>query len=102
LLNGFLEVGLRSYADGCDGTHPVGYLEVWYLAESHRRHGVGATSPSVSRSPNVPSSIARPSESSIALLCERPLSRTEETTLRALGSKIARAEVAADSKLGPT
>jgi len=42
LLNGFLEVGLRSYADGCDGTHPVGYVEGWYVAESHRRHGVGA------------------------------------------------------------
>jgi aminoglycoside 6'-N-acetyltransferase I len=42
LLNGFLEVGLRSYADGCDGTHPVGYVEGWYVVESHRRHGVGA------------------------------------------------------------
>jgi aminoglycoside 6'-N-acetyltransferase I len=42
LLNGFLEVGLRSYADGCDGTHPVAYVEGWYVADSHRRHGVGA------------------------------------------------------------
>jgi aminoglycoside 6'-N-acetyltransferase I len=42
LLSGFLEVGLRSYADGCDGTHPVGYVEGWYVAESHRRRGVGA------------------------------------------------------------
>jgi aminoglycoside 6'-N-acetyltransferase I len=42
LLNGFLEVGLRSCADGCDRTHPVGYVEGWYVAESHRRNGVGA------------------------------------------------------------
>jgi aminoglycoside 6'-N-acetyltransferase I len=42
LLNGFLEVGLRSYADGCDGTYAVGYVEGWYVAELHRRRGVGA------------------------------------------------------------
>jgi aminoglycoside 6'-N-acetyltransferase I len=97
LLNGFLEVGLRSYADGCDGTHPVAYVEGWYVAESHRGHGAGAallraaeewaraqgcreiasdtpvsnnlsqpTSPSASRSPNAPSSIARPSESHLS------------------------------------
>jgi len=39
---GFVEVGLRSTADGCDWAHPVGYIEGWYVAESHRRRGVGA------------------------------------------------------------
>ena len=41
-LVGFLEVGLRSHADGCDPTHPVGFLEGWFVKESHRRTGVGA------------------------------------------------------------
>jgi aminoglycoside 6'-N-acetyltransferase I len=40
-LAGFLEVGLRSSADGCKESHPVGYVEGWYVAEKHRRHGVG-------------------------------------------------------------
>lgn len=40
-LAGFLEAGLRSYADGCDATHPVGYVEGWYVAEKWRRQGVG-------------------------------------------------------------
>lgn len=40
-LTGFLEAGLRSYADGCDPSHPVGYVEGWYVAESHRRQGIG-------------------------------------------------------------
>src|SRR5579862_9550827 len=39
---GFVEVGLRSTADGCDWTRAVGYVEGWYVAESHRRRGVGA------------------------------------------------------------
>ena len=39
---GFVEVGLRSTADGCDWTRAVGYIEGWYVAESHRRRGVGA------------------------------------------------------------
>ncbi|HUE42072.1 MAG TPA: GNAT family N-acetyltransferase [Candidatus Sulfotelmatobacter sp.] len=39
---GFVEVGLRSTADGCDWAHAVGYVEGWYVAESHRRRGVGA------------------------------------------------------------
>ena len=38
---GFLEAGLRSHADGCDESHPVGYVEGWYVAETHRRQGVG-------------------------------------------------------------
>lgn len=41
-LVGFLEVGLRSCADGCDIAHPVGYVEGWYVVESHRGQGVGA------------------------------------------------------------
>jgi aminoglycoside 6'-N-acetyltransferase I len=39
---GFVEVGLRSAADHCDWSHPVGYVEGWYVAEGHRRRGVGA------------------------------------------------------------
>ena len=41
-IGGFLEVGLRSVADGCDPAQPVGYVEGWYVADSHRRRGVGA------------------------------------------------------------
>jgi len=40
-LAGFLEAGLRSYADGCDASHPVGYVEGWYVAKKWRRQGVG-------------------------------------------------------------
>ena len=42
-LAGFAEVTLRSRADGCDPSRPVGYLEGWYIVESHRRRGYGAT-----------------------------------------------------------
>jgi aminoglycoside 6'-N-acetyltransferase I len=42
LLAGFIEVGLRSHADGCDTRRPVGFVEGWFVAESHRRRGVGA------------------------------------------------------------
>ena len=41
-LAGFLEAGLRSYADGCETSHPVGYVEGWFVAESCRRRGIGA------------------------------------------------------------
>jgi aminoglycoside 6'-N-acetyltransferase I len=37
----FADAALRSYADGCE-TSPVGYLEGWFVAESHRRRGIGA------------------------------------------------------------
>jgi aminoglycoside 6'-N-acetyltransferase I len=40
-LAGFLEVGLRSHADHCDPTHPVGYVEGWYIQEKSRRRGIG-------------------------------------------------------------
>jgi aminoglycoside 6'-N-acetyltransferase I len=40
-LLGFLEVGLRSHADGCDPAVPVGYVEGWYVAEGHRHQGIG-------------------------------------------------------------
>jgi aminoglycoside 6'-N-acetyltransferase I len=39
---GFVEVGLRSHADGCDPSHPVGYLEGWYVDPDWRRRKVGA------------------------------------------------------------
>jgi aminoglycoside 6'-N-acetyltransferase I len=40
-LLGFIEVGLRSHADVCDPSHPVGYVEGWYVVEAHRRKGIG-------------------------------------------------------------
>jgi aminoglycoside 6'-N-acetyltransferase I len=38
---GFIEVGLRSHADGCDTHQAVGFIEGWYVESSHRRGGVG-------------------------------------------------------------
>lgn len=40
-LAGFLEIDLRSHADGCNPSRPVGYVEGWYVAESQRHMGVG-------------------------------------------------------------
>lgn len=40
-LMGFLEVDLRSHADGCNPSQPVGYIEGWYVAVDHRHRGVG-------------------------------------------------------------
>ncbi|HEY3113246.1 MAG TPA: GNAT family N-acetyltransferase [Gemmatimonadaceae bacterium] len=37
---GFVEVGSRPYADGCD-TSPVGYIEAWYVEPDVRRSGYG-------------------------------------------------------------
>jgi aminoglycoside 6'-N-acetyltransferase I len=37
---GFLEVGLREYAEGAS-TSPVGYLEGWYASPQFRNQGVG-------------------------------------------------------------
>lgn len=39
-IAGFIELSLRSHVDGCE-THPVGYIEGWYVAESVRGTGVG-------------------------------------------------------------
>jgi aminoglycoside 6'-N-acetyltransferase I len=39
---GFIEAGLRSCADGCDMSRPVGYVEGWYVAENCRRAGIGS------------------------------------------------------------
>lgn len=38
---GFVEVGLRSHADGCDGRYPVGFVEGWYVLPRLQRQGVG-------------------------------------------------------------
>src|SRR5512146_2910120 len=40
-LAGFVEVDLRSHADGCNPAQPVGYIEGWYVAEAYRERGVG-------------------------------------------------------------
>jgi aminoglycoside 6'-N-acetyltransferase I len=40
-LVGFLDVGLRSHADGCDPSRAVGFVEGWYVAEDHRHQGIG-------------------------------------------------------------
>jgi len=39
-LGGFLEAGIRKYADGCE-TSPVGYIEGWYVDEDLRGQGIG-------------------------------------------------------------
>ena len=39
VLAGFIEVGLRSHADGCDIRQPVGFLEGWFVREDYRRQG---------------------------------------------------------------
>jgi len=39
---GFVEVDLRSHADGCNPSHPVGYIEGWYVTPTCRRKKVGA------------------------------------------------------------
>jgi aminoglycoside 6'-N-acetyltransferase I len=40
-LSGFLEVGLRSHADGCDTRHSVGFVEGWFVRQPFRGMGVG-------------------------------------------------------------
>jgi len=40
-LTGFLEVGLRSHADGCDTKRPVGFIEGWFVVEPIRNWGIG-------------------------------------------------------------
>ena len=41
-LAGFVEIGSRSYAEGCETT-PVAYLEGWYVDPDVRRTGMGAS-----------------------------------------------------------
>jgi aminoglycoside 6'-N-acetyltransferase I len=40
-LGGFIEIGERAYAEGCD-TSPVAFIEGWYVDPDLRRAGVGA------------------------------------------------------------
>lgn len=37
---GLAEVSLRQFAEGCE-TSPVGFLEGWFVEESHRGRGIG-------------------------------------------------------------
>ena len=37
---GFLEVDLRSHADGCNPSRPVGYIEGWYVDQNYRQRGI--------------------------------------------------------------
>src|SRR3954447_2742326 len=39
-LCGFVEASVRAMADGCT-THPVGYVEGWFVDAGVRRQGVG-------------------------------------------------------------
>jgi aminoglycoside 6'-N-acetyltransferase I len=39
-LLGFIETGLRSYAEGCDRS-PAPYVEGWYVCDDARRRGIG-------------------------------------------------------------
>ncbi len=39
-LGGYVEVGTRPYAEGCD-TSPVAYVEAWYVDRDLRRQGWG-------------------------------------------------------------
>jgi aminoglycoside 6'-N-acetyltransferase I len=41
-ITGFLQVNLRSHADGCDPAQPTGYVEGWFVIEEHRRRGIGS------------------------------------------------------------
>jgi len=40
---GFVEVNLRSHADGCDPRQPVVFIEGWYVNPQSRRRGIGRT-----------------------------------------------------------
>jgi aminoglycoside 6'-N-acetyltransferase I len=40
-LIGFIEVAVRSHADGCSPTRPVGFVEGWFVRESFRKLGIG-------------------------------------------------------------
>ena len=38
---GFFQVGLRSHADGCDVSRPVGFIEGWFVRVEFRGQGIG-------------------------------------------------------------
>ncbi len=38
---GFLQLGLRSHADGCDTSRPVGFVEGWFVRAESRGLGIG-------------------------------------------------------------
>ena len=38
---GYIEVGSRSHADGCDPSRPVGFVEGWYVKPEYRRRRIG-------------------------------------------------------------
>lgn len=40
-LIGWIQVGLRSHADGCDATQPVGFIEGWFVRDGLRGKGIG-------------------------------------------------------------
>jgi aminoglycoside 6'-N-acetyltransferase I len=40
-LVGFIEAGLRSHADGCDTSRPVGFVEGWFVQQEYRTLGLG-------------------------------------------------------------
>ena len=40
-LTGFLEIGLRSHADGCDTSRPVGFVEGWFVQPLFQKRGIG-------------------------------------------------------------
>lgn len=39
---GFIQVDLRSHADGCDPALPVGFVEGWFVYPEFRRQGIAA------------------------------------------------------------
>ena len=39
MIAGFIEVGLRSHADGCDTNSTVGFVEGWFVVEQYRQSG---------------------------------------------------------------
>jgi aminoglycoside 6'-N-acetyltransferase I len=41
VLIGFLEVGMRSHADGCNPARPAGFVEGWFVQEPFRKRGIG-------------------------------------------------------------
>jgi aminoglycoside 6'-N-acetyltransferase I len=40
-LTGCIEVAMRSHADGCSPTRPVGFVEGWFVRKPFRKQGIG-------------------------------------------------------------